>query len=84
MRWSFGIPNADFGSATVTVKTETGTTIAVKKEMLQSALGDNTLVFIPTIASLPLKDTKYTVTVSGVKMGTATKNYTYDVTWIKR
>jgi uncharacterized protein YkwD len=84
MRWSFAIPNADFGSAAVTVKTETGANVTVTKELLQSGCGDNTFVFMPAIASLPLKDTKYTVTVSGVKMGTASKSYTYDVNWVKR
>lgn len=84
MRWSFGIPNADFNAATVTIKTETGTSIIVKKEIIQPGYGDNTLVFIPSIATLPLKDTKYSVTVGGVKMGTSTKTYTYDVNWIKR
>ena len=84
MRWSFSVPNANLSSAVVTVKTETGANVPVTKELIASGYGDNTLVFVPAIATLPLKDTKYFVSINGVNVGTTPKNYLYEVNWVKR
>jgi uncharacterized protein YkwD len=84
MRWSFSVPNANFSSAVVTVKNEAGANIPVTKELIAGGYGDNTLVFVPAIAALPLKDTKYFVSINGVNIGTTPKNYLYEVNWVKR
>jgi uncharacterized protein YkwD len=84
MRWSFSIADADFATSTVSVTDETGNKITTGKEPIRDGYGENTLVFVPNITSLPLKDAKYTVTVSNVKIGGSLKNYTYNVTWVKR
>jgi uncharacterized protein YkwD len=86
MRWSCSIPGANFGSAVITVKYEDGTSIPVTRETVQTGIGDNSVVFIPSINSLPNKDAKYTVTITGIKplSGNSLKTVTYDVYWIKR
>ena len=45
-RWSFGYPDADFTSATVTM-TSNGVPISVALEVFEEGYGENTLIWVP-------------------------------------
>jgi hypothetical protein len=83
-RWSFSYPNADFSEATVTM-TENGVAMATRKESLSSGAGENTVVWIPGTYTdnmlwvRPSADTTYTVQISGVKIGSTNRNFSYTV-----
>lgn len=83
-RWSFSYPKADFSGATVSM-TENGVSMTTRKEALSSGIGENTLVWIPgtysdgTTWARPSSDTTYTVQVSGVKIGSVSRNFSYTV-----
>ncbi|MBK9139414.1 MAG: CAP domain-containing protein [Verrucomicrobia bacterium] len=86
-RWSLSYPNADFTKATVTV-TQNGSPLAVQVEPASVGAGENSLVWVmpdvlfagsnshpPTSA-----DVAYAVEVAGVKVGNATRSFSYVVT----
>ena len=78
-RWSFGYPNADFSSATVTM-TANGSPLAVNivsRSPPDSGYGDNTLVFEPTYTLA--NNVTYAVTINGVT-GSAPSSFSYTVT----
>ena len=86
-RWSFSHPGADFSAATVTM-TRQGQTVPVALEPGAANVGEPTLVWVynglnPTLATIhprPTADTTYTVNVTNVRLGAASRNFTYNVT----
>ena len=85
-RWSFSYPNADFGSASVSV-TLGGATIPVSiVSSTANGYGENTIVFRSndlndTLWDLnPGSDKTYTVRVSNVSTGGQSRTFTYNVT----
>lgn len=83
-RWSLSVADADFSAATVSV-TRNGGPYASTKLALASGFGENTLVWeVAAIADgdtmpIPASDTRFRVTVSGVKVGGVPRTYRYDV-----
>jgi hypothetical protein len=89
-RWSLSFPGADFSNATVTMGGPDGA-IPVTREPLANGFGDNTLVFLPTLATAakagvsygpPAADTSYQVSVSGIAGSGAPATIQYTVTVI--
>jgi hypothetical protein len=83
-RWSFGIPGANFSTATVLVKDEAGATVSITQHPYQVGYGDNTLTWeMPGAAAsfVNKEDVLYTVTVSGIA-NTPAASYTYTVVLI--
>ncbi len=82
-RWSFGIPDADFSNATVTM---TGVSGAINLTVVSNdavGYGDNTIVWEPQGLTLSSEsDISYTVTVSGVANAPKT-TYTYTTILVK-
>ncbi len=84
-RWSFSIPNADFGSCTVTVSNEAGATLTRTQHALANGYGDNTVVWDFTNPGTDLAwngttDKAVDVRVAGVKIGSVTQpDYVYRV-----
>lgn len=79
-RWSFGIPQAIFDNATVSMTDSQGNDInltVISKS--KTGYGDNTIVWEPQgIDPLATNDAEYSVTVSGIANATQT-TYTYKV-----
>lgn len=81
-RWSFSIPGANFGSATVTMTGPSGN-VSLIQDPVANGYGDNTLVWEPTgVITNSTTDVTYTVTVSGIT-GATQSSYTYNVVIIK-
>lgn len=81
-RWSFGIPNADFSEATVTMTGPSGK-INVTVVSRNKTYGDKTIVWEPqNITRNSTEDITYTVTISNIKK-TEKSSYTYKVIIIK-
>lgn len=83
-RWSFSLPSAGFGTATVSV-TQNGTPLTVSViSRADTGYGDNTLVWtvagVPTTA--PAADRPYLVTIDNVIVNGNPRTYTYTVTVI--
>ena len=86
-RWSFSFPGADFTNSTVTVTTN-GVPLPMHIEKVERGYAENTIVFVPgdiapgTRATAPKPDEDLTciVTISGVKVGDVSTNFTYSVT----
>ena len=74
-RWSFGIPNADFSGATVTMASE-GKSISVTVVSKTTVVADNTIVWEPD--GVTDKEQNYTVTIKNVK-NAPKSSYTYEV-----
>lgn len=84
-RWSFGIPSADFSSATVSVTNEAGSAIAITQHAYVTGYGDNTITWeMPSnvIPSSGDADVVFNVTVSGITSAPQS-SYTYKVIAIK-
>lgn len=81
--WSLSYPGADFSASAVTV-TSGGVSLAVTRYPQQDGYGENTLVWkIDSVTGgwpRPILDTAYQVTVSNVKAGSQTLNFSYTVT----
>ncbi|MHB1296041.1 MAG: CAP domain-containing protein [Anaerolineae bacterium] len=83
-RWSFALPNADFGAATVRMSAN-GADIPVSVSPIVDGYGDNTLLWVPmglgdgAVWPCPSGDTRYRVTVGNVRVDGATRTFTYDV-----
>lgn len=84
-RWSFGLPNADFNTAVVTMQ-RNGTNIPVKIESRGGGFGDPAIVWIPNNLNhsatwpRPAADEVFTVNVNNVIVGGTPQNFTYQVT----
>jgi len=86
-QWSFALSNADFSTATVTV-TSNGAPVALTQQPFQAGIGENTLVWYPSIldpttqVAFPFggTDTVYTVTVSHVLTAGVANDFRYNVT----
>lgn len=80
-RWSFSVPDADFGAAKVTVS-EDGKAVGVVKEALKAGAGDATLVWVvgSDLLTPRLADTVWDVSVTGVKTPAGTVDFRYRVT----
>ena len=87
-QWSFALSNADFGGATVTMKSN-GVPVSVSTNMYVSGYGEDTFVWVPmgldpTSASTTFPfsgtDTLYSVTVTNIKVGASMVGFTYNVT----
>jgi hypothetical protein len=87
-RWSFALTNANFSSATVTMKSN-NVVVPVTLETVLTGFGENTLVWHPTSidansssAVFPFggTDTVYSVAVSNITVGAQVTNYSYTVT----
>ncbi len=80
-RWSFGLKDADFSDATVTMK-DTSNQI-VKCAVISrtdNGVGDNTIVWEPEeISTTGPGDVTYIVTIGNILVGSETKSYTYTV-----
>lgn len=83
-RWSFGIPNADFSNANISMTDSNGTTINLNIESRgELNYGDRTIVWVPKgIIANSETDVTYIVTVSDISNAPDSK-YTYGVTIIK-
>jgi hypothetical protein len=80
--WSLTYPGADFSAASVTMA-RGSVSIPVVVQPLSFGFGDNTLVWKEDgVASLPRKDTTYSVLVNNVKIGAAVRAFAYEVTVI--
>jgi hypothetical protein len=80
-RWSFSWPNANFASATVSMKRNGQPLAAPSYESVQNGYGDNTLVWKPqgVTYTQPAADVTYHVTISGISGGGAPSTISYDV-----
>jgi hypothetical protein len=79
-RWSFAYPKADFSQATVTMQ-RNGAAVPVRLEPLAADYGENTLTWVSDNAVVPsAQDVTTSVTVSNVKIGGASRTFTYNVT----
>ncbi|MBV8468050.1 MAG: hypothetical protein JO218_19065, partial [Burkholderiales bacterium] len=82
-RWSFSLPGADFSAASVTVELA-GAPVPVQIEPPNDTAGEPSIVW--SIAQgvdhlpKPEHDTRYRVTIEGVKLGSDTRRFAYDVT----
>jgi hypothetical protein len=82
-RWSFGIPNADFSSATVTMTGPNGNVPLTVTSKNDNGYADNTIVWVPTgINTTSASDVTYTVTISSVA-NSSQSSYIYSATIIK-
>lgn len=82
-RWSFGIPGADFSSASVTMKDSNGGNISLDVLPVVNNYGDNTIVWEPKgINTNSSNDISYVVTVGGIGNASLT-TYSYTVTLVK-
>jgi uncharacterized protein YkwD len=83
-RWSFGIPGADFRSASVAMEDEQGSAVTLSTETIShNSYGDNTIVWVPSgIDKSSTDDVVYTVNVTGISNADQSE-YTYDVTIIQ-
>ena len=85
-RWSFSYPNADFGSASVTVTLDSASVPVSIDSSTSTGYGENTIVFRPNGLSdsgawaNPGSDKTYTVRVSGVSVGGQNRTFIYNVT----
>jgi hypothetical protein len=86
-RWSLSYPDADFASATVSMKRDSQTLNVTVEDKVTKSVGENTIVwrhpdmedFKPAVK--PSADVVYEVTVSNVKLkNNTTTNFTYSVT----
>ncbi len=83
LRWSFGIPGADFSNATVTMNGPGGNITLTVVSSTDNGYGDNTIIWEPQgINTISTTEIAYTVTISGIKNSPKT-SYTYTVTIIK-
>ena len=87
-QWSFALSNADFSTATVTMKSN-GAPVSVVIQPYQTGFGENTIVWVPmgldatsqnTIFPYSGTDTLYSVTVTNIKVGVSTVGFSYNVT----
>ncbi|HAV63180.1 MAG TPA: hypothetical protein DCY13_12540 [Verrucomicrobiales bacterium] len=83
-RWSFSLPNADFGPATVSVSRNGQALTTAVQSRSDAGFGDNTFVWtvagVPSLA--PAADTDYVVSITHVSVGGQTRSFTYTVTVI--
>lgn len=83
-RWSFSYPNAEFSDARVQM-TRDGGAVSVRLEDVVDGFGDNTLVWevsdMPhAVNRAPASDVRYSVTVQGIRIDGAARDFTYEVT----
>ena len=80
-RWSFGIPDADFSVASVTMQDENGFSIPVSIiSRDRNFFGDNSIVWEPNGIDLTnADDVSYTVSILNVRSA-AQRDYTYETT----
>ena len=87
-QWSFALSNADFNTATVTMKSN-GVPVSVELQPYQTGYGENTIVWVPmgldattntTIFPFSGTDTVYSITVTNIKVNASTVGFTYNVT----
>ena len=80
-RWSFGLPDADFTNATVSMTDTAGNVITCPViSRTDNGLGDNTLVWEPEeINTSGPGDVVYNVSIGGILIGSETKSYSYKV-----
>jgi hypothetical protein len=77
-RWSFGLPNANFGAANVTM-TVNGVALPVTViSRTANGYGDNTIVWSLPVGHVVVPDAVYVVTITGVA-GAASSAYAYRV-----
>lgn len=85
-RWSFGYPNADFASASVSLSSN-GVPLNVRLETLETRVGEPALVWyavganpnLPGLPPKPTQDIEYAVEVRGVRVGGTARNFSYTV-----
>jgi uncharacterized protein YkwD len=83
-RWSFSYPDADFGAATVTMRSGSAS-VTLKQSAPVDGFGENTLVWIPLGLAdganwpRPTADTAYDVTISNVLINNQSRDFTYRV-----
>jgi len=86
-RWSFSYPNANFGSASVTLSSN-GVNVPVTLETVANGYGENTLVWHPSNLSgsnpyiwpRPASNVVYGVSVQNVVIGGSPRTFNYTVT----
>ncbi len=78
-RWSFSYPAANFSGATVSM-TRNGVNVSLTLEPVSNGYGENTLVWIPSMASgNPGSDATVNVTISNVLIGGTPQSFNYQV-----
>ncbi len=80
-RWSFSVADANWSSTTITM-TRDGSSVGVTMEPDDIGFGDRTIVWLPENggpAGYQGPEDVWVVTVNGVKVDNATKNYSYTV-----
>jgi Domain of unknown function (DUF4214)/Divergent InlB B-repeat domain/Bacterial TSP3 repeat len=77
-RWSFGLPNADFFNATVTMTLNGASLATTILSSTDDGYGDNTIVWSLPSGHTVVKGSTYVVTISGVG-GVVPTSYSYQV-----
>ncbi len=85
-RWSFALPGADFGSASVTLSSNS-IPLNVRLEPVSPNVGEPTLVWhvlganldLPNRMPKPSQDIGFSVEIRGVRLGGETKTFSYQV-----
>src|SRR5215831_5543130 len=87
-QWSFGLSNADFSAATVSM-TSNGVAVAVTIQSYATGFGENTLVWYPsaldptspfTVFPFNGADTAYSITIGNIGVGASDISISYNVT----
>lgn len=79
-RWSFSITGADFSEAKITMEDESGNSISIEKEDLNSIYADPTIVWVPQgISTNEVDDTAYFVKLTDVKIDEELQDFEYSV-----
>ncbi|VWX59868.1 conserved hypothetical protein [Burkholderiales bacterium 8X] len=84
--WSFGYPGADFTGASVAMANDRGAPLAISYQALQPGTGDETIAW--SLASpegewsrLPA-DTRFSVSLGNVRVGSEMRSFRYDVVFV--
>lgn len=81
-RWSFGLPNANFSNANITMTGPKGNIVLTVVSRTDNGYGDNTIVWEPQGIILGSNaDVQYTVNVTGIINATSS-SFSYNVTII--
>ena len=85
MAWSWSMNGANFANATVAVRAAGGVDVALRVWKPGNGYGDNTIAFAPSSGrwtTAAPADSSFDVTISGVAVGGATREFSYRVTLI--
>jgi len=79
-RWSFSLKGADFSQTSVSMVNESGNTISIDMEALNTVYGDSTIVWVPQgIGTNVTEDTAYAVKLTNVEIDGELEDFEYTV-----